>query len=68
MKRMIYIFLVLACGCKSNVYICDSLTAHAYHKKKCMGLSRCTHEIETVSKQDAIDMGKHACHFCYPNK
>lgn len=30
-----------------------------------MGLSRCSGDIEGVSEDEAIEEGRHKCHFCY---
>jgi hypothetical protein len=80
MKKF-FVFLILTLALVSNtvgtpikyspapvekVYICVSKTAVAYHNfKDCRGLQRCTHEIKTVTKEEAIERGYRACKICY---
>lgn len=49
-----------------TVYICNSNKAYAYHiDRDCKGLKKCTHEVLTVSKSDAINKyGRRACGYC----
>ena len=56
-----------SCGSSdSSVYICTGPYSKAYHKTAdCMGLSRCSGDIEGVTESEAIDEGRHKCHFCY---
>jgi len=50
----------------SRVYICRSGTSYAYHNRLCQGLRRCTHKIDTVTIEKAIQTGhKKACGYCY---
>jgi hypothetical protein len=43
----------------TNVYVCVSPEAPAYHfNKNCHGLSRCNHQIIIVSKDEAISKYK----------
>jgi hypothetical protein len=51
----------------SNVLICVSPNSYAYHSHMCQGLNRCTHEIISVSLDEAKGVyGKNkACGFCY---
>ncbi len=60
-------FLISSCGSSdSRVYICTGPYSKAYYKTAdCMGLSRCSGEIEGVTESEAIDEGRHKCHFCY---
>jgi hypothetical protein len=50
-----------------NVYICNSKESVAYHStKSCKGLNKCTHEVLTVTLQDAQDRyNRRACKMCY---
>ncbi len=43
-------------SCSSDsVYICDSPDAYVYHyDSDCEGLRNCSHDIESVSKEEAI--------------
>lgn len=56
----------LFCLQAPKVYICRSGTSYAYHNKYCRGLQQCTHKIDTVTIQRAIEL-KHgkACGWCY---
>jgi hypothetical protein len=71
MKVILSIFLFAALGFKSipesNVYICDSATAVAYHKTdKFTGIQNCTHTIKSVTLAEAKDTYKRrACKKCY---
>lgn len=50
----------------TKVYICKSPTSYSYHKGYCEGLKRCTHNIDSVTVQEAKAMGKdRACAYCY---
>jgi len=49
----------------SDVYICDSKTAHKYHRtQSCKGLNRCTHTIKKVTLETA-QKTRSACKVCY---
>ncbi len=52
--------LLSAVGDEStNVYICLSVNAEVYHyNRNCQGLKRCTHEVKTVTKTEAINKYK----------
>ena len=51
---------------EKEVFVCDSNTAFAYHKKRdCEGLKNCTHEIKTMTKKDAKALGRKPCCYCY---
>ena len=60
-------FLTSSCGTSFNsVYICTGPYSEAYHKTDdCMGLSNCSGDVESVTESEAIDEGRHKCHFCY---
>ena len=49
------------------VYICNSEGSVAYHSTTdCKGLNKCTHEVLTVTLDDAVDKYKRrACKLCY---
>ena len=51
----------------SNVYICDSKSAKAYHSSKtCSGIKKCTHTILEVTLKDAKEKYERvACKICY---
>lgn len=47
------------------VYVCNGPSATKYHRiKNCRGLSRCSTEIEKISKSDAIKKGRCVCKIC----
>ena len=48
-----------------TVLICDSSNAKSYHKEECRGLKKCTHEIKTVTKKEAEELGLNPCKICY---
>ncbi len=50
-----------------KVYICKSNAAYAWHQvRDCRGLNKCTHEIEKVTKEEAVALGyKKPCGYCY---
>jgi hypothetical protein len=51
---------------KSKVYVCMSKTSVAYHSTKtCNGLNSCSHEIKSLSIQEAENYGKRPCKKCY---
>lgn len=51
---------------KEQVYICNNKNTSVYHiTKSCKALTKCSHEIITVSKTDAINKyAKRACKVC----
>jgi hypothetical protein len=52
----------------TQVYICTSPTAVAYHKSRngCKGIQACSRKVLKVSKSDAIRKYKYrACKVCY---
>ena len=50
---------------ETYVLICQSKTAKAYHSHNCRGLGKCTHEIVKVTLEEAQQMGRTPCGFCY---
>jgi hypothetical protein len=66
-KSLIFLVSINFCSCKDErqVLICESGTAHAYHKSMCKGLKKCTHSIKTVTKNEAIEMHRDQCDYCY---
>lgn len=68
-KKFLFIILVPllivgACAFKekSTVYICDSSTAKRYHyNSNCRGLNRCTHQIKSISLEEAKSIGRTIC-------
>ncbi|SDF52739.1 hypothetical protein SAMN04488121_102180 [Chitinophaga filiformis] len=73
MKKQLHIIPVILLALISmsamkftKVYICKSPTSYSYHKGYCDGLKRCTHDIDSVTVQEAKAMGKdHPCGYCY---
>jgi hypothetical protein len=47
------------------VLICVSPTASKFHAYSCWGLQNCTHDINSVSKENAISTGYSPCGICY---
>ena len=48
------------------VYICTGKSSHAYHSTKdCYGIEACKGDIEIISLDDAIEMGRTPCHYCH---
>jgi len=66
MKILLIFLILLASFQASTVYVCDSKKAYAYHvDRDCKGLKRCTHEIITISKSDAVNKYKRKpCGYC----
>lgn len=50
---------------EETVLICDSVNATAYHTHQCNGLSKCTHEVKTITLSEAKKLGYKPCGFCY---
>ena len=50
---------------QSDVIICLSEDAYAYHDHQCMGLGQCDSNTEEISIAQAKNMGRKACGFCY---
>lgn len=48
-----------------KVLICDSRGAKVYHSYECRGLANCKHKVLTVTKSEAVKMGRRACKICY---
>lgn len=66
MKKLIILFAILSLGFQSEssitVYICVSKTASKYHLDRgCGALKNCKHEIKSVSKSEAIELGYSLC-------
>lgn len=49
----------------SQVLVCTSPNAYAYHSHECRGLKRCSHNIVTMSRQAAEKKGYTPCKICY---
>lgn len=66
---LIFILSIILSSCATSnkrVYICTGPYSRAYHKNsECIGLSRCSGDIEGITEDEAIDEGRHKCHFCY---
>jgi hypothetical protein len=50
---------------KSQVIICTSESSYSYHKYLCPGLKRCTSEYKIVTLDEAKEMGRKECGYCY---
>lgn len=51
---------------ENTVYICDGPYAEAYHNTPdCTGLSNWSGSVLEVTEQEAIDMGRQPCGYCY---
>lgn len=49
-----------------EVWICLGRSSHAYHSTdECYGIQACRGEIEQVSLEEALDMGRTPCHYCH---
>lgn len=50
----------------TTIYICNSPTAETYHNNlECIGLSRCRYEVVEVTQEEAEELGRRPCKFCY---
>ena len=49
----------------NKVLICTSPKAYAYHSHYCHGLKRCTYDIVTTTRSEAMKRGYQACKICY---
>ena len=59
-------FIFYSCNNQDKVYICNGRYSKSYHKHPdCEGLRRCSTELEKITKQQAIDMGRKPCGYCY---
>jgi len=48
------------------VWICTGRSSHAYHSsEECYGIQACQGDIEMVSLDDAVSMGRTPCHYCH---
>jgi hypothetical protein len=72
LRRIIFVFFVSQvfsfCSSKDStdsVIICISRTSYKYHARKCQGVRSCTHEIKKVTLEEAKNLGKTPCGFCY---
>lgn len=66
MKKLLILCAILSFGFQSDssssVYICVSKTASKYHlDRDCHGLKNCKHEIKSVSKSEALELGYSLC-------
>lgn len=51
---------------KDNVYICTGTQSKRYHKTEdCIGLSKCSRSIEEISIEEAEELGRTPCGYCY---
>lgn len=49
-----------------KVYICTGDMSECYHEDPdCRGLARCSRDIEEITIEEAEDMGRRPCSFCY---
>ena len=49
----------------SSVIICHGEDAFAYHIRFCRGLKNCEASTEEMSKDEAIELGRRPCGFCF---
>lgn len=50
---------------KTEVLICNSKTAYAYHTHECRGLLECTHSVSTITLEEAKLLNRKPCKNCY---
>ena len=66
---LIIILSAIISSCSSHnrrVYICTGPYSRAYHKtSNCIGLDNCSRDIKELTENEAIDLGRHKCRFCY---
>lgn len=68
---LVTITLVACGGSKTaekskNVYICTGHMSECYHEAPdCRGLIRCSRDIEEVTIEEAEEMGRRPCSYCY---
>ncbi len=48
-----------------KVLICTSPIAYAYHSHYCHKLKRCTYDVVTTTRSEAVKKGYQACKICY---
>ena len=63
-------FALNACSNNSDVAnnevtICMSKGSYAYHSKTCRGVNACKSELKKVSIEEAKQMGRRECGYCY---
>lgn len=47
---------------QSNVYVCKGGSSKVYHKsEKCRGLKFCSTNVDKVSEEDAVKLGRRKC-------
>ena len=49
----------------STVIICHGEDAFAYHIRFCRGLKNCEASTEEISQDEAIELGRRRCGFCF---
>ena len=70
-KILIISLIFIFCSCGTNdsesqkVTICLSEDAYAYHNSDCMGLSQCNSSTKKMTEEEAVDIGRKPCGFCY---
>lgn len=70
-KLLIALFLLVLISCSegssdNSVYICTGPKSKRYHKTEhCKGLDRCSKSIKKISIEEAQDMGRTPCGYCY---
>lgn len=74
MKKVLYIAVIalLSCGNSGNrlhydeVYVCKGRYAKRFHNDRyCEGLLKCRGGIEIMTIEEAEDLGKTPCGYCY---
>jgi hypothetical protein len=49
----------------TEVLICEGEDAYAYHDHECMGFNQCEASSSWVSLDEAQEMGRRPCGYCY---
>lgn len=77
-KSLVFVCLILSATACSNtngtstdnqdsneVLICEGENAYAYHEHECQGFNECEASSEWVSIDEAQNMGRTPCGYCY---
>ena len=65
---LLFLFLIVGTTTSTDnyVYICTGSYSKCYHKTdKCEGLEYCSKEIKKISMQEAKEMNRKPCKYCY---
>lgn len=68
----LFIWMVIAfmctvlTGCDGSAYICTGPQSEVYHStKRCKGLRRCSGDLRKLSINEAENIGRRECKWCY---